>query len=258
MPSLGPSTLRQWRGHRHAAFAVQDRDETRSSPRASRARIDGVREAPSVLKGVLGAAGGGDRRPLRAMRRRKRSMCAGFAGGRSSATHHGMPSGFTPSPRNSPPISTRKSRQPAPRKTSATLSTAKPLAMEDRSRCTPPGCLAILSPVSSTTRFQPQRARAAAISSPLGTARREPRGPKPHRSTSGPTLGSKAPSVSRATASAIAARVKSRGRPCQFPAAAMKRCCRAAFPLRSRAIWDHERSILRAAYREVGRRPRRA
>jgi len=46
---------------------------------------------------------------------------------------------FTPSPTNSPPISIRKLGMPRARRREAQRSTAWPLAMEERSRATPPG-----------------------------------------------------------------------------------------------------------------------
>jgi hypothetical protein len=78
-------------------------------------------------------------------------------------------------------------------------STAQPQAMALRLRLRPG--ISFTSSCRSVTRSlrQPVRARAAATASAGGVLVRGPAAPKPHRSINGPTVGSKAPSVSSHT-----------------------------------------------------------
>src|SRR3546814_6330964 len=62
-----------------------------------------------------------------------RKGSCGASGGASTSTHHGWPSGRTPSPRSSPPTSIRKWRTPWPSSHSAAWSTPKPRSEEHTS-----------------------------------------------------------------------------------------------------------------------------
>lgn len=121
--------------------------------------------------------------------------------GRSIATRHGRPDGCSPMAATSPPSSISADVTPSCCKARVTSSSAWPLAMPQRSRVKS----------ARDLRTRPPRASIASNDPEPPSMR-----PKPNRATAGPTVGSKAPSVARATSRlAETTRQTSPGMACQ-------------------------------------------
>ena len=197
-PSSGPSTVSTVAS---ASACMHSRcstvtDASAMPSRLAAARIDGVRPAPAVvLAHVPAVARGGDGHVGRA---RPAWLAPGAA---SICTRQGCPPGRRPTPRSSPPTSTRKFAQArALAATRATWSTAKPLAMPDRSSATPPGCRSVPSARIEVRGAASRRARAAPRARPARAAwRLHRRGAEaPAARPAAPTVGSMAPPLAAA------------------------------------------------------------